>query len=125
MVNDTYIPGQRLAQAIARGEVDPAKVIMSLLPPLPHETGGIPIPLPRMLFSGAQAAPAVQTYPVPEQVIPPPTAAPEVAPAPQQEIQPPASPQPVISRTKRLTMDELASPNHQAKSGYIAIKQIL
>lgn len=114
MVNDSYIPGQRLAQAIARGDVDPGKVLFQLAPALPHETGGIPLPLPRMLFT--QAAPAVQTpLIVPEQVIPQPAAATAPAPAPTPE--PPsmvaATPQPVISSSRPLDMNEYANGFHR------------
>jgi hypothetical protein len=63
-------PGERLLGALLTGNIDGdalGKAIFFALPALPHETGGLPLPIPRWLI-GDRAAPA--SSPVPEQVIP-------------------------------------------------------
>ena len=92
-------PGDQLLQQLLTGQVDGqtlGKAMFALLPALPHETGGFPLPLPRILarqmtFPGVAAplAPA-RPEPAPPVVPPAPVAVlPTLAPPPA-ALPPPA-----------------------------------
>jgi len=89
--------GEVLFRGLMSGQVNGVQVangIFSLLPALPHETGGLPVPLPRILVTRV-AAPVVQSPTTQPAVIPP-----SVVPAPAQPVaaQPvpaPSAPEPL------------------------------
>jgi hypothetical protein len=65
--------GDRLIAAALNGSLDGKQVgnlLYQLLPAMPHETGGIPLPIPRFFLGGA-ATPAAPKDIVPPAEIPP------------------------------------------------------
>ena len=86
-------PGEQLINGILTGRVNGdavGRLIFSLLPALPHETGGIPIPVPRSMVQQVYGR-TVTVTPVPSQVAP---AQPVPPPAPTVYVGEPITPQP-------------------------------
>jgi len=110
--------------ALASGRVNGQQIgslLFSLLPALPHETGGLPLPVPRVVAQALRfpmapfvsvAPPVVERDVAPPVVVPPapapraPVAPVAAAPAPVAQIPTPALAPPVPNRAIRLKITE-------------------
>jgi len=104
---------ERLFTGLVQGQVSGAqlgRIMFSLLPALPHETGGMPLPIPRVVAQAMKfpAAPFMPVAPpVVERDVAPPVVPPAPAPrAPVAQIPTPALAPPVPNRAIRLKIKE-------------------